>query len=285
MEPLSMQIVKDATAPFLLMVGLTFAVGIGVGAMIVSGRRNASREPSGEVEAVLPDSPKLAWWAHPAMVIPELIALLAAAALLPGILQGYSGDQWKLTPASEWPTFAPEKPEQSDLLANFIKGLSPIQQAFASVKAPVSKLKIAALVDRSDDTYRVGEFIELFVRTSEEAYLHVVSFETSGNVVLLQNAQRVDGNKLTQVLKFKAAGPAGTHHLKVIASKDAETIKLQDAAHFQFYKPNDSNVGSWASFDKIIRVIGSGNGSQTVEYGRSWIPTENWPHYVIHTYR
>lgn len=124
-------------------------------------------------------------------------------------------------------------------------GLTVNQAAAYQVSAPVAAtqkvanaLKVTAWVDRENNTYHVGENVQLYVKSNKDAYITVLSVGASGSTVVLfpnqfQPDNFVRGGQITEVpgpaspAKITVSGPVGNELIKVVASTKNKQIFQQ----------------------------------------------------------
>ncbi len=126
--------------------------------------------------------------------------------------------------------------------------VTPVQRPIYDIEAPQSDLKVTAWVDRADGRYRPGDYLKLYVRTNQDAYITVLDVGTSGKThVIFPNRFRPDNHVLAhQVIeipgpddrfRLKIGGPAGTELIKVFATKKRRDLirpsRLADAGPFK----------------------------------------------------
>jgi hypothetical protein len=110
-----------------------------------------------------------------------------------------------------------------------LKDLSVQQQAVTEVVASNPSLRVTAWVDHDNNSYMIGEAIQLSVRVNEDAYLNIISIGPSGNAVLLypnefQPVRRIKAGEIVQIpgedagARIVATAPAGNELIRVIAS-------------------------------------------------------------------
>ena len=104
----------------------------------------------------------------------------------------------------------------------------------AGTPAPGS-LRISTWVDRHDLTYARGDYVRIFVKTNEDAYVTVINVGPSGKVTQLfpnafQQSNRVAANRALEVpsanggSRINVSGPVGAELIKVFVS--SEPIKI-----------------------------------------------------------
>ena len=107
------------------------------------------------------------------------------------------------------------------------------QTGIYTVTAPppalASPLVVTAWVDHEDNTYALGERVQLFVQTNKDAYVTVLNVAPTGVTTVLfpnrfQPDNRVRANTVTRVpdpasgAAITVSGPVGAELIKVIAS-------------------------------------------------------------------
>ena len=166
------------------------------------------------------------------------------------------------------------------------KDLTIDQRTVADLVVPEADLKVTAWVDRQDDAYRVGEALELFVKTNRDAYVTVIDVGTSGHVhILFPNKHTPDNRILAhQVLqipgpdapyRIRVNGPSGHELIKVIATTRPGPIipadQLSELGPFQSYRGTAESLtkdlvielkrknldvpnGAAATVNKVVRI-------------------------------
>ena len=159
-------------------------------------------------------------------------------------------------------------------------------QASPPAAAASNALNVVAWVDHADNTYAVGEAVQLFVRSNKDAYLTVLNVGPSGNTTLLfpnaaQRDSRVGANRVVQIpapgagASIRVSGPVGRELIKVIASTSPaplfETAKLSGAGPFSTVAGGSRSVArdlqvtmdgqaashEWDDYNKVITTIAS----------------------------
>jgi hypothetical protein len=119
--------------------------------------------------------------------------------------------------------------------------LTAPQAALYHVAAPqtaAGALDVTAWVDRSNNTYHVGENIQLYVKANKDAYITVLNVGASGNVIMLfpnqfQPDNFIRGGQIVEVprpsspAKITVSAPVGTELIKVIASTKTRQVVSQ----------------------------------------------------------
>lgn len=171
------------------------------------------------------------------------------------------------------------------------RDLSVQQQMVAAVAAPASDLRLTAWVDHENNSYKLGEAIQLFARVNEDAYITVVSIGPSGSAVLLypnefQPAQKVKGGTIVQIpgtdaaAQIIATAPAGNELIRVIASSEPLEIVdnrlLEGTGAFRSIKGGADQVAKdlalavaaepeIAFYNKVIKTKATGNAEIAIE--------------------
>lgn len=137
-------------------------------------------------------------------------------------------------------------------------GLTVAQTAAYQVSVPVSvktesALKVTAWVDRENNTYHVGENVQLYVRTNKDAFVTVINVGASGATTVLfpnqfQRDNLVRAGQITEIpgaaspARITVGGPVGTELIKVIASTKSRQVfqqtSLQAAGPWQAVSVN-----------------------------------------------
>ena len=114
------------------------------------------------------------------------------------------------------------------------RDLTVEQAAVHAVQAPAAaggagRLSVTAWVDRSDNTYAVGEKVRLFVKPSKDAYVTVLNVGASGQTTMLfpnahQRDNKVSGSRTVEIpspasgSNILVKGPVGRELIKVVAT-------------------------------------------------------------------
>lgn len=186
--------------------------------------------------------------------------------------------------------------------------LSIQQTGIAGVAAPaaapsaVDPLRVTAWVDHQDNTYAVGETVQLYVQTNKDAYVTVLNVGPTGATTVLfpnqfQADNRVAANTVLRVpdpasgTQIAVGGPVGAELIKVIAStrpRDPfEAVQLGRAGPFQSVAGStdatarnlavvlaDPSGGEWADYNKTIRTV---ERRPAVAPGAAAVPGTAWP--------
>lgn len=170
------------------------------------------------------------------------------------------------------------------------RDLSVQQQVVAGIAAPNPALDVTAWVDHEDNRYNIGESIQLFVRSNEDAYITVVSIGPSGSAVqlypnALQAGGKVPGGSIVQIpgpdaeAQIIVTAPAGNELIRVIASTSPLQITdpqmLTGNGAFQGIEGGAEQVArdltlavterpQIAFYDKVIRTRAIGNAELLV---------------------
>ncbi|UYO54590.1 DUF4384 domain-containing protein [Rhodopseudomonas palustris] len=151
-----------------------------------------------------------------------------------------------------------------------------------SLQPPPSTLGIDIWTNRSDATYRIGEELMLFLRTSYDASVTVLNVDAAGRTTrLFPNKfapdNRLHANQVYQVpgtgsaFKLKVGGPVGINLIKVIATTNDKPVVLGRAAQgsdpFETYDETSEDLARqiqlvmsqsgavWTVADRPIRVV------------------------------
>ncbi|MFT7459841.1 MAG: hypothetical protein ACI909_002524 [Planctomycetota bacterium] len=172
-------------------------------------------------------------------------------------------------------------PSMAELVS--ARDLNVIQKPLANLKPPANDLKITAWVDQEDNTYEFGDQVTLFVKSNQDAYLTILDTGTSGTVHIIypnsyQPNNRISAGQIIQVpgkdaeFAYEVAGPTGTEHILVIASKSQDSLfsadnyrqtgpfqQLNQRADFvakdlkvTLKRDHQSN---WSKYDKVIKIV------------------------------
>lgn len=186
--------------------------------------------------------------------------------------------------SSRTPAAAGDGPAARDLTVE--------QSVVFDVEAPkpgggtaAERLNVVAWVDRSDNTYALGEKVSLFVKTNRDAYVSVFNVGPSGkSTVLFPNAHQTDhkvsGNRVVRIpssgsgASIKVKGPVGAELIKVIASTSPEPIfgtgKTRSAGPFATVTAGARSMArdlqvimdtqadqEWDDYNKVITTVAS----------------------------
>lgn len=163
------------------------------------------------------------------------------------------------------------------------RDLTVEQAGVYDVTAPKSDLVVSAWVDRTDNNYKPGDALQLFVRANQDAYITIVDVGTSGKVhVLFPNKYQKDNRILAhQVLQIpgadaswrvKVGGPPGQELIKVIATLKPDAVinheRLAELGPLYQYRDtaqtltrdlgvelNERHRGGSATFEQIVRIL------------------------------
>lgn len=137
------------------------------------------------------------------------------------------------------------------------RDLTVEQRPLAEFALPASDLKISTWLDRSDDTYKVGETVQLFVKTNQDAYVTVIDVGTSGKVhILFPNKYATDNRVLAHQpvqipgpdapYRIRVGGPAGHELIKVIATTRPDRVvsadQLSELGAFYAYRGTTASL-------------------------------------------
>jgi Domain of unknown function (DUF4384)/Sel1 repeat len=167
--------------------------------------------------------------------------------------------------------------------ASITRDLTPEQTELAAISVPLSDLKVTAWVDKTDEVYKPGDVLQLFVRSNQDSYLTVIDVGTSGRPLILfpnkfQKDQRVLAHQVVQIpgpdadWRIKVSGPAGVEHIKVIVSTSPEPVinptQLAELGPVHAFRGtaqsltrdlnielNERRTDSRAVFDKFVRIL------------------------------
>ena len=190
------------------------------------------------------------------------------------------------------------------------RNLTVEQNAVYTVQAPVSaaateqeRLSVVAWVDRTDNTYALGERVRLFVRANKEAYLTVLNVGASGQTTVLfpnayQRQIRAGAHEVVEIAppgsgaSIRVHGPTGRELIKVIASTQPTPLVSEGTATGPFTMlwsdsrtvardlqvTMDSGGGAqeWADYNKVITTVGARPGAvvspESAPTGTAWPP-------------
>ena len=151
--------------------------------------------------------------------------------------------------------------------------------------AAVDPLRVTAWVDHEDNTYAVGEAVQLYVRANKDAYVTVLNVGPTGETTILfpnqfQADNRVLANTVLRVpdpgsgSQIAVGGPVGAELIKVIASTQPRppfaAAQLGRAGPYQSVAGaadatarnlqvalTDPAGGEWDDYNKTIRTVAS----------------------------
>ena len=178
------------------------------------------------------------------------------------------------------------------------------QIGILSVEAPapapvqVNPLTVTAWVDHQDNTYAVGERVQLFVQTNKDAYVTVLNVDPTGATTVLfpnqfQTDNRVRANTVTRVpdsasgTAITVSGPVGAELIKVIASTRPRppfgAAQLGQAGPFRRVATpagetaralqvvlEDQAGGEWDDYNKTILTVPRRQGAAVPAPGVAW---------------
>ena len=157
--------------------------------------------------------------------------------------------------------------------------LSVQQQTVYKIEPPTVRteggLDVVVWADRPDYTYANGEDVQLFVKTSKDAYVTILNVDPVGQTTVLfpnqyQADNRVRANRVLQVpdpasrSRIVVGGTTGTELVKVIASTEPirpfEAQQLSAAGPFQVVRARAEGVAR--SLTVTMTEPGGGAGGQ-----------------------
>ena len=171
------------------------------------------------------------------------------------------------------------------------RNLTVEQTAVHAVQAPApaaggaDRLGVTAWVDRTNNTYAVGEQVRLFVKPSKDAWITVLNVGPSGRTTMLfpnahQKDNKVSGNRTVEIpspasgTSIKVGAPVGRELIKVVASTSPTplfpAVKMTRAAPFptlgagaravardlQVTMDTQANQ-EWDDYNKVITTVTS----------------------------
>lgn len=171
------------------------------------------------------------------------------------------------------------------------RDLTVEQTAVHAVQAPApaaggaGRLSVTAWVDRTSNTYAVGEQVRLFVKPSKDAWVTVLNVGPSGQTTMLfpnahQKDNKVPGNRTVEIPSpasgagIKVSAPVGRELIKVVASTSPTplfpAVKMTRAAPFprlgagaravardlQVTMDTQANQ-EWDDYNKVITTVTS----------------------------
>ena len=150
-------------------------------------------------------------------------------------------------------------------------------------KEPTNPLRVVAWVDHEDNTYGLGERLQLFVQSNKDAYVTVLNVAPNGDTAVLfpnehQPDNQVPANAVMRIpgresgTALVVSEPVGAELIKVLASTSSrpvfEAAELGRAGVFQRVIPSaaetarmlqvvvtDDRGGEWDDYDKTIRTV------------------------------
>ena len=169
----------------------------------------------------------------------------------------------------------------------------------APAPAQVNPLTVTAWVDHQDNTYALGEQVQVFVQTNKDAYVTVLNVDPNGVTTVLfpnrfQLNNRVQANTVTRVpdaasgAAITVSGPVGAELIKVIASTQprppfAVVAPLGQTAPFRRLATSadetaralqvvleDQAGGEWDDYNKTILTVPRREAAAVVAPGAAW---------------
>ena len=171
------------------------------------------------------------------------------------------------------------------------RDLTVEQTAVHAVQAPApaaggaDQLGVTAWVDRTNNTYAVGEQVRLFVKPSKDAWITVLNVGPSGRTTMLfpnahQKDNKVSGNRTVEIpspasgTSIKVSAPVGRELIKVVASTSPTplfpAVKMTRAAPFPTLDAGARAVArdlqvtmdtqasqEWDDYNKVITTVTS----------------------------
>lgn len=112
---------------------------------------------------------------------------------------------------------------------------APVQVPLATLQAPVSDLKVDVWSNRADGQFVVGETMQLFIRTNQDANIVLLNVDAAGQTTQLFPNQvsannRLQGNVVYAIpgpglgYQFRVYGPLGPNLLTVVATAGNQPI-------------------------------------------------------------
>ena len=171
------------------------------------------------------------------------------------------------------------------------RDLTVEQTAVHAVQAPApaaggaGRLSVTAWVDRTSNTYAVGEQVRLFVKPSKDAWVTVLNVGPSGQTTMLfpnahQKDNKVPGNRTVEIPSpasgagIKVSAPVGRELIKVVASTSPTplfpAVKTTRAGPFSTLDAGARSVArdlqvtmdtqssqEWDDYNKVITTVTS----------------------------
>lgn len=121
--------------------------------------------------------------------------------------------------------------------------LSAAQRQISVVETPKSDFSVDGWVDRKSGKYQMGDTVEVYVRTSKDAYVTVFNVDAKGKTTMIfpnefAKDNMVKADTVTTIpakdakFQLKVGGPEGTNLIKVLASTKKKSF--EDAIVFAF---------------------------------------------------
>ena len=173
-----------------------------------------------------------------------------------------------------------------------------ILTAAAPAATQANPLTVTAWVDHADNTYALGEQVQLFVQTNKDAYVTVLNVDpTGGTTVLFPNQfqpnNRVPANTVTRIpdsasgTAITVSGPVGAELIKVIASTQPRppfaAAQLGQSGPFSRVATSadetaralqvvleDQAGGEWDDYNKTILTVPQRQATAAVAPGVAW---------------
>ena len=119
--------------------------------------------------------------------------------------------------------------------------MTSAQRQLSVVPLPKSDLQLDLWLNKADPVYGAGEFVEIFVRSSKDAYVTIFNTDARGATTAVfpnrfTQDHRVPADRIVRVpgpgadFKFQAQAPYGSNLIKVIATE--RRVTLLEAAEF-----------------------------------------------------
>lgn len=158
----------------------------------------------------------------------------------------------------------------------------PVQQPIAEISNPAASFRVSAWVDRDSLSYAPGEQVTFFVKTTKDAYIHLLDVGTSGKVHIIfpneyQQDNFVSAGETVRIpakgapFAYQVGGPPGVELIKVIATtgprKLYDVSDLKQAGVFKTFEMGAEGVAKdigialdeveeadWAAYEKVFEI-------------------------------
>ena len=142
--------------------------------------------------------------------------------------------------------------------------LTPDQRALAILQVPPSNLNLDVWINHANAIYKVGQYVEVFVRANKPAYVTIFNTNAAGQThVIFPNAfsqaNRVAANQVVKIpgpganFRLQVNQPLGANLIKVVASE--QPTSLYEAAQVATDGAFRSFKGSPADLARQIEAV------------------------------
>jgi len=159
-------------------------------------------------------------------------------------------------------------------------------EAIEDIKNPEAEFEVELWVDREEGTYKPGEEIKFFFKSSKDCYLTLIDVGTSGQVTILFPNEYQKDNKVKAGVTYsipkegaryvcRAREPVGEEVVKAIATLDETSLYEEEDVKpstpekpFSEFKESEKKVAKdivialkpvntkrWADAEKVIKII------------------------------